>query len=139
MTRFSIILTGIEESKSFRRVSRLEDSVSGKTTDFNPAGPVERCLVFNDGAFKIPCDQESFNKLVAFCRKSKVTPQDLIEKFQSKTIPKANPEHETDNMDADVFGGGLPPIPEEEENTDDYNEQDWSGAEDEGEDGVGQV
>lgn len=135
MTNFLIVLTGIEESKSFRRVSRLEDSILGKSSDFGSAGPVERCLVFNDGAFKLPCDQESFNKIVAFCKKSRATP----EKFQSKTIPKSKPEYEAVDMDANVFGGDvLPPIPEEED-LDPHNEQDWSGAEDEGEDGVGQV
>jgi len=136
VTRFSLVLTGIEQTRSFTRISRVEDSFSGKNPDFTPAGPVKQFLIFNDGKLKLPCDQDTINKLAAFWKASRTKDPDIKPLRMKKT--------ELVTEGADVFGGDdLPPIPDEDnepdEDNDLHNEQDWSGAEDEGEDGVGQV
>lgn len=117
MTKFSIALTGFEETRSFTRIDPIENALSGKSSDFKPLGPVSRFLVFNDGDIKIPCDPETYKKISAYWNKA-------LASAPKKPLEDSLPE------EADVFGGDIPPVPEEQE---------WSGAEDEGEDGVGQL
>lgn len=129
MTKISIVLTGIEESRSYIRVSRLEDALSGKSSDFRVGGPAVRYLVFNDGALKIPCDQETFKKIVDLWNNSIPKGPNVKQSKERSSIEGV-----------EMFGGDIPPIPDEEDD-EEYipDESDWSGAEDEGEDGVGQV
>lgn len=138
MSRFSIVLTGFEEMRSFvRSYDNIEDVMSGKAQDFKPAGKSVRLLVFNDGDLKIPCDSETFDRIVALWGRPtkkaslETSPTNPIKVKNRNRIMETPPEEEL----ADVFGGDIPPIPEEVPE----ELQDGSGAKDDADDGVGQI
>lgn len=139
MTKISMVLTGFEEARSFVRVDRIEDALSGKNTDFRPMGPATRFMIFNDGALKIPCDQETFSKILAYWKSARAKDSSVkpLRVVRGKAVTT-----DTSTDGADVFGGDIPPIPDDEdqeETNDETTKSDWSGAEDDGEDGVGQI
>lgn len=131
MTKLSLILTGLEESRTFTRTSvGIEEAIHGKS-NFKPSKEVTRFLVFNDGEFKVPCDQDTFTNLIIYWGNKKE---------ENKLIDKFN---DTETL-IELFGGddSLPSsIPSENEELEKVPPipPSWVGAEDDGEDGVGQV
>lgn len=125
-----IVLTGFEESRSFVR-----NPLNNGAAEFYPAGPITRYLVFNDGAFKIPCDDEVlFSRLVEYQRKdtnSKSTP--LSKASRVAVLPDIP-------AGADMFSAtDIPAPPPEVEDEEDSPPDDWVGTQDDAEDGVGQL
>ncbi len=134
-TRPIIVLTGFEEIRTFIRTERSDEAVPG---------PTNRYLIFNDGAFKIPCDKPIFEQVV---------------QFWSSFDTKPAPRKATMPVPVDIpAGAGVfsvenhLPTPSEDEDDDSPDDEDneepdlhemsingWAGSTDEAEDGVGQL
>lgn len=124
----TIVLTGIEQHRSFVRFQALEDLKHNKDS-FRPQGPVQNTLVFNDGDLRVPVDNATFKIIVDYLLTDGVPESPHFTKASVEDLPPG----------AEVFGGGneevIPPPPVEEE----QEEDEWTGAEDDGDDGVGQL
>lgn len=92
-------------------------------------------MVFNDGAFEVPCDQELFDSVISYLSKNSeaAKPPPRLAVLPSD-FPKG----------AGVFSAeDLPPPPAEpepeEEEEESEDDRDWAGASDDADDGVGQL
>lgn len=136
MSRPQIVLTNIRESRAFIRNMRIEDALNGKGgANFSPIGPVERWLVFNDGAFEVPCGDALYEQISRYLEGN----QTIIKR--RAVLPETPPDIPEG---ASTFSAEdeIPPPPEDEPEDDDWKEEEdegWSGTPDEAEDGVGQL
>lgn len=137
-----ILVTGVRESFSVTcatPLERLTEVNSSNSPLLTKGNKVERWLIFNDGAFELPCGEKEYEQLLRYLysqqeplRKAEVVP---IKKLAVlPTLPQEVPEG------AQVFSAtDDPPPPPEEEEEDDGDDTDWAGETDDAEDGVGQL
>lgn len=131
MSRPQIVLTNIRESRSFVRNTKVEDALDGKgNSNFTPIGPVERWLVFNDGAFEIPCGDALFESITRYLERA---PQPIRKAVLPSTPPDVPEGASTFSAEDEI------PPPPDEEPEEEVSDDDWSGELDEAEDGVEQL
>jgi hypothetical protein len=114
--RPNIVLTGFEETRPIL-MQRGGEFISGPTTHY---------LVFNEGAFRVPCDEETFQQIVEYWKytsaPTKAQDDDLPAGVELFTATKAKED--------------IPPPPPDSSSD---NDDDWTGTQDDADDGVGQL
>lgn len=124
----TIILTGVEQHRAtVQTFDTIADAWAGRGT-VRPAGPATYSLVFNDGALRVPCDQDTFSKIKEFWHASQTNQSYASEDHEPESIPEGASTFSADDespVDQDVDG--------------DEDGEDWAGEMDESEDGVGQL
>lgn len=131
-----IVLTGIRKVCEMEYVDTPESFVNGPASleilSELMQDRTKHWLIFNNGLFQLPCDDETFKKVEAFFKPTVRTEESRPKKLAIlPTLPPEVPEG------AQVFSAEEPPVEEEDEDVTD--EEDWSGAADNTADGVSQV
>ena len=120
MTKLAI--TGFEEHVTFVHTYKSLDLVKGYKEVQKEQGEVVRFIIVND-TIKIPVDEYTFTQLIReYANQEDASSDEDLEKSITKDTPEG----------ADVFGGDIPPIPEE-------TTPSWSNTTDSSNDGVGQL